>query len=80
MHKKIKKLINIDKTHLSIILTFILFLVATLFLYKAFINATSPIIGSVDFPQFYDMSKDFWNKKDIFKIFREDDSYWLYLI
>jgi|TARA_B110000037_G_C17127422_1_gene508883 hypothetical protein len=76
MHKKIKKLINIDKTHLSIILTFILFLVATLFLYKAFINATSPIIGSVDFPQFYDMSKDFWNKKDIFKIFREDDSYW----
>tara|TARA_B110000003_G_C16629440_1_gene526082 strand:+ start:843 stop:1991 length:1149 start_codon:yes stop_codon:yes gene_type:complete len=71
-----KKILEINNTYLTIFLAFSLFLVSLLFLQKAFLNATAPVIGSVDFPQFYEMSKDFWNKKDIFKIFRQDDSYW----
>ena len=71
-----KKILEINNTYLTIFLAFSLFLVSLLFLQKAFLNATAPVVGSVDFPQFYEMSKDFWNKKDIFKIFRQDDSYW----
>ena len=63
-----KKILEINNTYLTIFLAFSLFLVSLLFLQKAFLNATAPVVGSVDFPQFYEMSKDFWNKKDIFKI------------
>lgn len=76
MITKIKKLLDINKTYFTVMLAVLLFLVASFFFYKAFMNATAPIIGSVDFPQFYDLSKDFWDRKDIFKIFRDNDSYW----
>lgn len=65
MIKDIKNLLEKKNKKLSFFLTILLILVATLFIFKAYINANA-IGGSVDFPQFYYLSKDFWTGKDIF--------------
>jgi hypothetical protein len=61
--KKIK-----NSRYLTIFLLILLLIIGPIFLYKSYLNATAPIIGSVDFPQFYNLSKDFWNKKNIFEL------------
>jgi hypothetical protein len=73
----IKNLLTIKNSlYLTIFLLILLLIIGPFFLYKSYLNATAPIVGSVDFPQFYHMSNDFWNKKDIFELYREDKSYW----
>jgi len=72
-----KNLLTIKNSlYLTIFLLILLLVIGPIFLYKSYLNATAPIVGSVDFPQFYDMSNDFWNKKDIFELYRVDNSYW----
>jgi len=63
--KDIKKLLDKKNKNLTVFLTILLILVTFLFIFKAYINANA-IGGSVDFPQFYYLSKDFWAGKDIF--------------
>ena len=73
---ELRKFFPEKKIYFTFFLVFLLFVVSLIFLHKAFSNAVAPVVGSVDFPQFYDMSKDFWSGKDIFKIYKQDDSYW----
>jgi hypothetical protein len=68
MIEDIKKLLDIKNRNLTIFLSILFALVASLFIFKAYINANA-IGGSIDFPQFYYLSKDFWAGKDIFNHF-----------
>jgi hypothetical protein len=76
--RRIKNLLIVrNNFYLTIFLIFLLLIIAPIFLYKSYLNATGAIRGSIDFPQFYQMTNDFWNKKDIFELYRADKSYWL---
>ena len=74
---KIKKILYLDNRKFTPYLLLGLIILGSIFLYKSFMNATALApYGSVDFPQFYDLSKDFWNKKDIFVLYQKDSTYW----
>ena len=79
MIEDIKKLLDIKNRNLTIFLSILLTLVASLFIFKAFINATV-LGGSVDLKPVYIMSRDFWDSKDIFKIYKPVWNHLIYII
>ena len=70
MIKNIERFLDKKNKNLTIFLTVLLIVVAFLFIFKSYINANA-VGGSVDFPQFYYLSKDFWAGKDIFSTYPE---------
>ena len=65
MKEVIKRLLNNNSKITSSILFISLFLVASIFFFKAFVNSTM-MDGSVDLSPIYNISKNFWNGEDIF--------------
>lgn len=63
---KIRKLLDMNSKYSSLLLIIFLFLISSIFLFKAFLNSSGPN-GSVDLIQFYSLSKDFWSGKDIYE-------------
>ena len=60
-----KSFLNIESKYLTYFLIILLFILSSLFFFKAFINSTV-IGGSVDLNPIYHLSKNFWCGEDIF--------------
>ena len=61
-----KTLLSDNNKYLTLFLIFIFIFICTIFIFKAFINATT-LNGSVDLFPIHHLSKNFWNRIDIFE-------------